>query len=212
MWFKNRQHLSDTTLTLAYLENRDGNTVSQSTTDHLINCEDCAKKYARLTTLVHSIKLVEEPDLLTNITSERLSRQRQRIMHRIGIMVGSELPASILRFPAFFTQTTEPRFNNHRWLAVSMVAAGLFVGVIGGQLFDLPQISNLGSVPFVQDITKHILMVEPDQASQTNNPYDQIDIMTFSEIEIALEASSTTELYTLDIMTAPLYEVAINAR
>jgi hypothetical protein len=93
-----------------------------------------------------------------------------------------------------------------------MVAAGLFVGVIGGQLFDLPQISNLGSVPFVQDITKHILMVEPDQASQTNNPYDQIDIMTFSEIEIALEASSTTELYTLDIMTAPLYEVAINAR
>tara|TARA_B100000929_G_scaffold288543_1_gene277238 strand:- start:44 stop:445 length:402 start_codon:yes stop_codon:yes gene_type:complete len=133
-------------------------------------------------------------------------------MHRIGIMVGSELPASILRFPAFFTQTTEPRFNNHRWLAVSMVAAGLFVGVIGGQLFDLAQISNLGSVPFVQDITKHILMVEPDQASQTNNPYDQIDIMTFSEIEIALEASSTTELYTLDIMTAPLYEVAINAR
>lgn len=212
MWFKNRQHLSDTTLTQTYLENRDGNTVLQSTTDHLINCEDCAKKYARLTTLVHSIKLVEEPDLLTNITSERLSRQRQRIMHRIGIMVGSELPASILRFPTFFTQTTEPRFNNHRWLAVSMVAAGLFVGVIGGQLFDLARISNLGSVPFVQDITKHILMVEPDQASQTNNPYDQIDIMTFNEIEIALEASSATELYTLDIMTAPLYEVAINAQ
>ena len=212
MWFKNRQHLSDTTLTQAYLENRNGNTVSQSTTDHLINCEDCAKKYARLTTLVHSIKLVEEPDLLTNITSERLSRQRQRIMHRIGIMVGSELPASILRFPTFFTQTTTPRFNNNRWLAASMVAAGLFLGVIGGQLFDLAQISNLGSISFVQDVTKDILIVEPDQARQTNNSYDQIDMMTFSELEIALEASSATELYTLDIMTAPLYEVAINAQ
>jgi len=212
MWFKNRQHLSDTTLTQAYLENCNGNTVSQSTTDHLINCEDCAKKYARLTTLVHSIKLAEEPDLLASISSERLSRQRRRIMHRIGIMVGSELPASILRFPTFFTQPTEPRFNNHRWLAASMVAGGLFLGVIGGQLFDLAQISNLRSIPFVQNITKNILIVEPDQASQTNNSYDQIDIMTFSEIEVALEASSATELYTLDIMTPRVYEVAINAQ
>ena len=212
MWFKNRQHLSDTTLTQAYLESRNGNPWSQSTTDHLINCEDCAKKYARLTTLVHAIKLAEEPDLLARITSKRLSRQRQRIMHRIGIMVGSESPASILRFPAFFTQTAEPRFNNHRWLAASMVAAGLFLGVIGGQLFGLAQISNLGSIPFVQDITKSILILGPDQASQPNNPYDQIDIMTFSEIEIALEASSATGLYTLDIMTPRVYEVAINAQ
>jgi hypothetical protein len=93
-----------------------------------------------------------------------------------------------------------------------MVTAGLFLGVIGGQLFDLAQISNLGSIPFVQDITKNILIVEPDQASQPNNPYDQIDIMTFSEIEIALEASSATGLYTLDIMTPRVYEVAINAQ
>ena len=89
-----------------------------------------------------------------------------------------------------------------------MVAAGLFLGVIGGQLFDLAQISNLGSIPFVQDITKSILIVEPDKASQTNNSYDQIDRMTFSELEIALEASSATELYTLDIMTPHVYEVA----
>ena len=68
MWFKNRQHLSDTTLTQAYLESRNGNPWSQSTTDHLKNCEDCAKKYARLTTLVHTIKLAEEPDLLARIT------------------------------------------------------------------------------------------------------------------------------------------------
>lgn len=212
MWFKNRQHLNDTTLIQAYLENRDGNTVSQSTTDHLMNCEDCAKKYARLTTLVHSIKLAEEPDFLSSITSERLSRQRQRIMHRIGIMVGSELPASILRFPTFFTQTTTPRSNNNRWLAASMVAAGLFLGVIGGQLFDLAQISNLGSISFVQNVTKDTLIIEPDQARQTNNSYDQIDMMTFSELEIALEASSATELYTLDIMTPRVYEVAINAQ
>jgi hypothetical protein len=36
--------------------------------------------------------------------------------------------------------------------------------------------------------------------------------MTFSEIEIALEASSATGLYTLDIMTPRVYEVAINAQ
>jgi len=212
MWFKDRQHLSDTTLTQAYLESRNGNPWSQSTTDHLITCDDCAKKYTRLTTLVHAIKLAEEPGLLARITSKRLSRQRQRIMHRIGIMVGSESPASILRFPAFFTQTTKTRFNNKRWLAASMVAAGLFLGVIGGQLFDLAPISNLGSIPFAQNTTKNVFILEPDQASQTNNPYDQIDIMTFSEIEIALEASSAMELYTFDIMTPRVYEIAINAQ
>jgi hypothetical protein len=36
--------------------------------------------------------------------------------------------------------------------------------------------------------------------------------MTFSEIEIALEASSAMELYTLDIMTPRVYEIAINAQ
>jgi len=93
-----------------------------------------------------------------------------------------------------------------------MVAAGLFLGVISGQLFDFAQISNLGSISFVQDLTKDLLIVESDQASQTNNPYDQIDIMTFSELEIALEASSATELYTLDVMTPRVYEVAINTQ
>lgn len=93
-----------------------------------------------------------------------------------------------------------------------MVAAGLFLGVIGGQLFDLAPISNLGSISFAQNTTKNVLILEPDQASQTNNPYDQIDIMTFSEIEIALEASSAMELYTLDIMTPRVYEIAINAQ
>ena len=93
-----------------------------------------------------------------------------------------------------------------------MVAAGLFLGVIGGQLFDLAPISNLGSIPFAQNTTRNVFILEPDQASQTNNPYDQIDIMTFSEIEIALEASSAMELYTFDIMTPRVYEIAINAQ
>jgi hypothetical protein len=127
-------HLPDERLFDCYLAERAGESADLPASEHLIDCETCAARYAELAGFMESIRKEGAADADAVFTPERLRSQQEQIAKRIE-HVGRA--ARVLSFPGRVgremagTTRVAPR-----WLAAA-AAAGLFVGVaVGGTLFD----------------------------------------------------------------------------
>lgn len=212
IWRSGRdQHVSDAVLVQACFDGEGDAAWSEATEHHLLACETCANRRERLTQFLDGVADVANTAADASLTPEHLAGQRQRIMRRLGTLVGSELPARVLRFPSF-GRTARVGASRRHWLAVA-ATAGLFIGILAGQLIDVRRPMNL---------VRTFMTVQPDRANAIPSgtrlaagPAVSLpdgDEAFLVEIETALGVECVAELQALDALTPRVSEVALNVR
>ena len=211
IWRRGRdRHVSDAVLVDAY-RGRGAQPLPADVDRHLRTCQACASRRADLVAFVGSLVEVEDRAAEASLTPDRLTTQRQRIMRRIGALLGAEPSARVLRFPAH-GRPAPAGARPGNWLAAA-VMAGLVVGMIAGQVVDFRQpVSRIRS-----------LLATPPAASQTvvtntTQVAPAADIPTTSEetflleIETALGTEIGAGLQAIDALTPRVQEVALAGR
>ena len=214
IWRSRRDpHVSDAVLAQAYLDGKGGAALSEAADHHLLVCETCASRRERLTEFLDGVADVATSAADADVTPEHLAGQRQRIMRRLGTLIGSERPARVLRFPSF-GRTVQIGGSRRYWLAVA-TTAGLFIGILAGQVIDVRQPANMirsfvSLQPVVADtdpIPSGVRLAAGPAVSLPDS-----DEAFLVEIETALGVECVAELQALDALTPRVYEVALNVR
>ena len=125
---KNHSHLSDDQLVDVYLDRAPAAFEQQ----HLERCELCEGRRADLARLLVDVSDVARAEADAVFTTERLGRQRGRILQRIA----QEVPhGRVISFPAGNGQDPAPlRVRlDRRWIT-GAAAAGLVIGLLAGYL------------------------------------------------------------------------------
>jgi len=123
-----------------------------------------------------------------------LEAQRHKILARLEHL---EHPAKIIRFPKAGHGETASGNINRRWISVA-AAAGLIIGVLGGQLVHfVPQPHRLSpmataSAPSIQSAPAGPKIVPVSTA---------VDDQFLEEIDLAMQVRSAAELRALDEFT-----------
>jgi hypothetical protein len=122
-----------------------------------------------------------------------LDTQRHKILARLAHLGH---PAKVIRFPNAGAPETPASPINRRWISVA-AAAGLIIGLLGGQLVNLvPQSSNRRLSPMVNaiaPIAPSAPVIVPVAAS--------FDDGLLGEIEMAMQVRIADELRALDDFT-----------
>lgn len=211
-------HLHDDRLFDCYLAERGGESADLPASEHLLECEHCAARYAELAAFMDTLRTEAEAEADSVFTPDRLWQQQQQIMQTVE-HVGRA--ARVLSFPgrvgrrmAGVTTRVAPR-----WLAAA-AAAGLFVGVaVGGMFFDsglgvrpAETMMARGKTPRVTQpppvrVTSPASVVEPDPAAA-----DRDDDKFLSELENALQHPRSRELMPYDALTPHVRDISDQLR
>ncbi|MBM3807319.1 MAG: anti-sigma factor [Acidimicrobiia bacterium] len=109
-----------------------------------------------------------------------LETQRHRILDRLAHLGH---PARVIRFPKTPTGDLQTSGVNRKWISVA-AAAGLIVGLVGGQLVRLAPVATP--------------MPQADSSAPSNVPATvQVDDGLLGEIELVMQARTTSELRAL---------------
>jgi len=120
-----------------------------------------------------------------------LEQQRHRILAKLAHLGH---PAKVIRFPKASTTEMPSGAINRRWISVA-AAAGLIIGLLGGQLVHLvPQQRRLA--PMATSIAPSA-PAQP-QFLQISAPADD---GLLDEIEVAMQVRGAAELHALDELT-----------
>lgn len=120
-----------------------------------------------------------------------LEAQRHKILAKLAHLGHS---ARVLRFPKAMSGDVATGAINRRWISVA-AAAGLIIGLLGGQLVHLvPQQRRLP--PMATSIAPSA--PSPAQFLQISVPADD---GLLDEIEVAMQARGSAELHALDELT-----------
>jgi len=127
-----------------------------------------------------------------------LETQRHKILTRLANMGH---PAKVIRFPVHAPIEAPVSGVNRRWISVA-AAAGLIIGLLGGQVVNLvpPQTRRLG--PMASSIAPSGSSVASYAPARSNLPQDD---GLLGEVDFAVQLRSASELRTLDELT-PFHE------
>jgi len=127
-----------------------------------------------------------------------LETQRHKILTRLANMGH---PAKVIRFPVHAPIEAPVYGVNRRWISVA-AAAGLIIGLLGGQVANLvpPQTRRLG--PMASSIAPSGSSVASYAPARSNLPQDD---GLLGEVDFAVQLRSASELRTLDELT-PFHE------
>jgi anti-sigma factor RsiW len=125
-------HLSDDRLVEVWIDQ--AGTPSEDA--HLASCDECRTRHARLDRLFSEVSGVAQSEADAAFPEERLAAQRARILHRVE---QDGRPARVIAFPSTPVPGLRPLRTRPaaRWIAAA-AAAGLAIGLLAGQLVDLP--------------------------------------------------------------------------
>jgi hypothetical protein len=127
-----------------------------------------------------------------------LEAQRHKILARLANMAH---PAKVIRFPASAPLEAPVASVNRRWISVA-AAAGLIIGLLGGQVVNLvpPQTRRLA--PMATSIAPSANTVTSYVPARITLPQDD---GLLGEVDFAVQLRSASELRTLDELT-PFHE------
>jgi hypothetical protein len=108
---------------------------------HLSSCAPCRARYAALNAWADGLRADVHAEADEIFTAERLAAQHAQICRRLEAM---ERPARVIAFPRFGRPVASTRSSAQRWIGAA-AAAGLFVGLVAGQVMDLGWRTNRNS-------------------------------------------------------------------
>ncbi|HYB97415.1 MAG TPA: hypothetical protein VEC39_20755 [Vicinamibacterales bacterium] len=119
-----------------------------------------------------------------------LETQRHKILARLAHLGH---PAKVIRFPKAAAAGVEPTRLNRRWISVA-AAAGLIIGLLGGQL-----------IPLVRQSSRRPAPAAAAPSAAARSPYLDVSAAAednlLGEIETVMEMRAATELRALDALT-----------
>lgn len=165
---------------------------------HLEHCKLCERRREALAHLLREVTDVATADADAVFTSERLDRQRDRILGRIE---QAEPHGQLINFPSGHEHTPEPHRSRpeRRWIA-GAAAAGLVLGILGGHVAqNLPN----GATSSLSQASQ-ASAVAPLQAGSPALSEEEF----LSRLELAVDGAGGSTLRPLHEMTPLVWEVA----
>ena len=215
-------HLQDDVLFDCYYAARRGETLDPPSAEHLADCDECASRYTDLGTFLTTLRQDADVDANALFPPERLREQQQEIGRRLSL-VGRA--ARVISFPGRAMglgslSAEKPRTSVSRlaarWIAAA-AAAGLFVGVAAGTVFNFSPRTDLtregrraGASGASRQVVSSTLPARLSSAA-VENAVDTDD-MFMSDLESVLDRPHTSELVAFDALTPHLREIRDFAR
>jgi hypothetical protein len=208
-------HLQDDSLSDCYFAERRGEALDPPAAEHLADCASCAERYAEFERFMTSLRDEANAEVDAWFPADRLRAQQQDIARRLD-HVGRA--ARVISFPG---RLAAPRMHRSttrmatRWIA-GAAAAGLFVGVAAGTLFDFGTRFEFGmrGRRSVRQLGARSAGVPTLPASLTPVPSvgtatraTEADDVFMSALELALDRPHTSELVAFDALTPHVREV-----
>ena len=123
-----------------------------------------------------------------------LENQRTKILARLA-QLGH--PAKVIRFPAAALVPAPANGVNRRWISVA-AAAGLIIGLLGGQIMNLLPFQPRRQAPMASSIAPSGGSVSGYFPARATLPQDD---GLLGEVDFAVQVRSASELRTLDELT-----------
>lgn len=200
------RHLHDDRLFECYIAERSGERIDPPAAEHLSTCSDCGVRYGELSRFMDGLREEAEAETDAIFTPEQLRSQQQQIARRIELLGH---PARVLSFPGLLVRrhlTAHASRIAPRWAAAA-AAAGLFVGVGAGIVFD----SRARVTPAPMTMARPARIAP--QAVAVSSPGPLIDDDAFlSEIEAAIGEPYDQELLPFDALTPRVQEISRRLR
>src|SRR4051812_1440761 len=206
------RHLHDDRLFDCYIARRAGDPIDPPSAEHLVDCEQCGARFEELSRFMEDLRTDAAAETDAVFTAERLRHQQQHIAKRIA-QLGR--PARVISFPGPVPRTvgTASRMAP-RWLAAA-AAAGLFVGVAVGGLFDgrvhyfrAPMtLAGNQAVPARLQTPPAVRSSPPAAAVEAGD-----DDAFLEQLEFALDRPRTRELLPFDALTPHVREISTPLR
>ena len=127
-----------------------------------------------------------------------LETQRHKILARLAHMGH---PAKVIPFPAHAPIEAPAAGVNRRWISVA-AAAGLIIGLLGGQVVHLLPVQSRRLAPMATSIAPSASSVASYVPARISLPQDD---GLLGEVDFAVQLRSASELRTLDELT-PFHE------
>ena len=174
---------------------------------HLNRCSRCAERSAKLRAFLNSLTEANETILDVIFPVGRVTTQRTRIMRRLRRLVEPANPARILSFPTRAHPALWGLYRVRYWLG-GAVAAGLLVGIAGGQLFH--EYSQPTDEP--SEMLTEVVVSTSQQSSTASftDPGLEYDDPFLDELEVMLNNPQVLGLTPLDEITPRVREISVN--
>lgn len=207
----NVTHATELQLMVAALDTPDNDRPDRelaTTGQHVDNCPQCTAEVNDLQKALAEIRALAT--CKEKVSSQRLARQRARILRRIGALIGP--PARVLQFPGIARPTFSHYSTATRW-SCAAAAAGLVVGVIIGQL-----VTSRPDNDWEQSATSAEATIStspPPTAprlllTESTGPLGDEELM--AQLEQAVTTPRVPTLVALDELTPRLRDVIVDVR
>jgi hypothetical protein len=214
-----KRHLSEERLFDCYVAERSGEGIDPPAAEHLADCRECHRQYGELVRFMDEMWIAADTETSAIFTPDRLHVQQQEIARRLELVghsgrvltfrSGADSPERVARLdkgPRHLTPTISRVAAG--WIAAA-AAAGLFIGVGAGMLYDG---RSQGATPAGTVMSQPAVSPQPVQADTPAEPQDDDDSTFFLELEAALDRPRTPELMALDAMTPRARDISYRIR
>ncbi len=215
-------HLQDDSLSDCYFAERRGEALDPPAAEHLADCPSCSDRYADFARFMTSLREDANVEVETWFPAERLRAQRQEIARRLE-SIGRA--ARVISFPGrLVARRVHPATTRMatRWIAAA-AAAGLFVGVAAGTLFDFGNRFDLGlhgRRGFGRLVSREAgnaagparVTPVPAAAATARAAAPDEDNEFMSALDLALDRPHTLELVAFDALTPHVRDIHELAR
>jgi hypothetical protein len=204
-------HLQDERLYECYYAERRGDAPDPPTAEHLSDCDGCRRRFEELSRFLAGLRADADVELDAAFPPERLRAQQHEIARRLE-SVGRA--ARVISFPGRMVarqSTTSAARLATRWVAAA-AAAGLFVGVAAGTVFNFggrlnlvpgPRL-NIGQTARQRLASSVPALLTPAVGVSTGSDRDDAFM---SDLESALDRPHTSELVVFDALTPHVREI-----
>jgi anti-sigma factor RsiW len=176
---------------------------------HLHGCETCTWRYTELTAPLERLRQDAAGEADEVFTSARLDAQRAKILDRLDPSADA---SRVIAFPSAATRAERSAIRRPLagWVAAA-AAAGILIGVTGGQLFQSGVRRTVTAPP-----ARTVIAALPASAVVTDSPARRAvtdgEEAVMNEIEQAVFGHRITALSALDEMTPHVRQEAVLAR
>jgi hypothetical protein len=174
--------------------------------EHLGACSECSSRYHQISAILNELRESARSGADVVFTSERLERQRSRILHRVEALSAAPV---VIPFPVPPSHEVRPATRSHamtRWIAAA-AAAGLLLGIGVGRHMQTPTSPGGSMVTVSRPAPGGPASETRDYAVAT---FDDEEFLR--ELDEALFGQRVEELAALDAFTPRVREVAVELR
>ncbi len=208
------RHLADTDLVGLLVPGSDVPTASDAAIrTHLSHCRACADRSADLQRLLDGLSDTAQTDVDSQVSPERLAKQRDKIVRRLRRSVEPAHTAQVLRFPSLATPTFTRVHKATRWLTAAAVA-GLIAGLAAGQYLHLHPGTETTDTLVEETVTAQDPTASSGPtlaSSETGDVWFALEDEAFlDEVDLMLVTPRIPELDPLDEITPRIREVSVS--